>query len=1583
MALELDDFKTEALSLEDIQPERSGVPISENNASMLSATDSALTGPSLEQYRQTKEDLLNPESRERFLLRQQMIRDALIQDAGQSAMSVVTDEALGVDVRKIALDALSGSGEIPSADTSALDMLAEEAAITDAGVNETEQAANSRTSAIGLLSEVNRQKVMAQKAINSYKNQSPQSITDIILDVGELMVPMAEWLHTDALLRDLSGQDALDTSVLLGNQKQELFNLIRNVPIENRAAFTERLIQLVEEHEDIVLPDGNALMAIETLQRATIDNDYSDFERWFDNATSVLDLLGIGASVRALNKGGRGVNTASKADNVLEGEILEPGTDIVVPRQYNELEGIILEGDYEDVTNRLANARIAATRSDVPTTSPANIVKDANPEEARRIHQAAVNDETDEMAQALYGTNKEEAAAKDLLPEPEVVEGEIPNKVVMDAPETKEPLALREARNRDGNSYLTETEVSRVTENLIDGLENIEGMKVHKESLVVRTNADATFAVSGRYSPRDSGFSSPREALDKAMFAFRTYGFEESDFTVMGRVGDKWVEVDPADADAQAILKAKAEEMGVPFQETFVDYSVQLDTNYKFRPEDFSEYELLSTKRNFLDYLPANQWSLSTKGQGSLTQNLLDASSVLHPRIVQPTAVAVDRQFYLKGLYVDTFEDFTKRYSKLPKDRRAMMTDYINEANLNGIPLDVVDLRVRGFNTEEIDALKVWRRSNDAMWYAANADMAKTMRSKGFKVLVHTDSGTKLIGRPVSRGFIGDTSDAFDPTTGRIAPIGDADALYDNGGEIIRLADPIQVGGQWTDMAISRNTSSGGYTKAISENERVLSYREGYYPVMYDAKWFIEMTVRDPKGRPMTKVVASARNTDDRNRALEQLRQAHPGATFDARPDRRRADERANSFDEGSFQMASAGGFTSQRIRGERLVDAGVDLWNAGNTNLVDPLEAVASQIQQMTTKVAMRPVLDAMRARWMSNYGKYLKLEPNPRTGKVEFPRSITEVRGFADSPGKMVADARTLYNYIYSMENGYINNIDEGYRAVLGAASDQLGAIGVFKGEELIQEASKFSPTGASKAMAFRFLLAANPARQLVIQSAQNFQLAPLNKEYFATGLAADITAIDMARLGFTKNNKRGVELWDAVKKAGIIEAVDAHNFIRDDLLRMADLTVAQRLATVSGKPLDFVQKIGFDAAEQHVLMSAWLTFRDKAIKAGKDINSQRVQDEILGDARAYTFNMNRAGDMPYAKNNLSLITQFFSVQHKALLQGMTNRNISRKDRLKLLAFNSALFGGSATLPIAAVNSMLDEGPPSPEKDLIKNGLLDTALNASLTFASGEDQQIDWGDLAPAEAYGVGNLLFAIMDTGIGEAIANSPSGSLLFGNNPRVTQAFKTGLRYFNVVDDYEDPELRTKFTDVLSGAANLYSGYSNAFKSNYSFHTGTKLSSTGRITDADVTKAEAVMAALGFRTKTEEGYREIAELKFGDAQFKDDDVRNWYTDLKRHLARRGMTTMEQDMGRRIFSEAWRVFGTDRPRTMNLIQKQLENDARNGDFRMITDLHKAMGFTSSKDVWEMINKLPPGQIRDRVSESLQALEENLNGR
>ncbi|KAJ4610037.1 hypothetical protein HRR86_009592, partial [Exophiala dermatitidis] len=57
--------------------------------------------------------------------------------------------------------------------------------------------------------------------------------------------------------------------------------------------------------------------------------------------------------------------------------------------------------------------------------------------------------------------------------------------------------------------------------------------------------------------------------------------------------------------------------------------------------------------------------------------------------------------------------------------------------------------------------------------------------------------------------------------------------------------------------------------------------------------------------------------------------------------------------------------------------------------------------------------------------------------------------------------------------------------------------------------------------------------------------------------------------------------------------------------------------------------------------------------------------------------------------------------------------------------------------------------------------------------------------------------DFIHSLFTTDVGTILASTPSGQLLFGNNPRITNFAKTAARYFNLIDDYEDP---TTFSQV---------------------------------------------------------------------------------------------------------------------------------------------------------------------------------------
>ena len=65
---------------------------------------------------------------------------------------------------------------------------------------------------------------------------------------------------------------------------------------------------------------------------------------------------------------------------------------------------------------------------------------------------------------------------------------------------------------------------------------------------------------------------------------------------------------------------------------------------------------------------------------------------------------------------------------------------------LNEIPYSVRDLYARGFNKEEIKAVRKFRELADTLWHVNNADLVKTLKARGYQMYVD-NQGTNLINR--------------------------------------------------------------------------------------------------------------------------------------------------------------------------------------------------------------------------------------------------------------------------------------------------------------------------------------------------------------------------------------------------------------------------------------------------------------------------------------------------------------------------------------------------------------------------------------------------------------------------------------------------------------------------------------------------------------------------------------------------------------------------------------------------------------------------------------------------------------------
>ena len=1523
--MELEDFtNTIDMSLQDFATEQdTPSPVNDVSASNIAAQSAVMDGTStmLDTYRQVKQDLLSPESQQMFLLDQQAQRNTIIKDLQHELSNVLGDPRAPFEEKNEAYLMFEEVETIELPDLR--DEVAYKSLAEDSEESDTANMDASRNAMIDAVVEVQEQKRNLQNMVNSLAVSGDTTLGQTVVDLAELVTPFLEWEAVNKIWREVEEKGRMDTR-LLGQLKEALFKGGKNVPIRDREVWAKATIDIVNANEAILFSGSNDILKLDLLNRMIVDNDYSDAERWFDNITSVLDVVGVGAIARVVVKG-------TKLGSAISGA---------------------------------SDAVRTSVRTKVNPASVGETVAQTNPRQARAMDDMAHADESGDSANAIYGTTKDEVAANNHLPEVELEVGAVKNK-----PEFGPSSRIEEVLRTGGQTAILDVEKAAQETAMVGRLQDIEGAKLRGNSLTVRESLDGGMVIRGIFSLTDTGYKTAQDAMEAATHAFRHEGMTESNFTLMVRTGDKYEPADLASLKTKEIIRAEfvrqkkriePAELKEP-----IDYAVSLDFSKAYDPNEV--FQFLDTKRNVFD-----RWKFGS-GQaraGSITQHVLPADNVLHQQITKPASVSVNRSVALRKSLVEMFGPFVDQYSALKKVPRKAVSDYLHKANYEGIKYDVADLISRGFDKAEREVIRNWRKANDGMYHVVNRDMVVSLRNRGFQVFTDKSSGTQLFVRPVQRGAIGPRKELLDTNTGKIVRLtkDELDQLYAKGGSVVRTDEPFQAGGEWVDHVVNTNSPKSGYTRALRDDDTVLAYRDGYYPVVYDAEYFVTKTFKVGQDETITKAVATARTSEEARKSQKALEAAEtdPSVVYANRRDRN-ADPFARA-EGGAWNNMVNSGLSSQRYRGQRLADGSADLHKMGMANMSDPLEAIATQIRSVSERTSMRDYLDTVKARWVKSFSEELDTELlKDKFGRVNYPQTWDKIATKDGRTTKQLADARTLFNYIRSLEEGYTNTIDNGVKSLMHMFADIADIYGISKAEAAFNAAAKVNPTVAAKSATFKLFLAAHPMRQALIQAHQSVQLLAIEPKYFlGGGLADDIASLLRGRIGV--GSAEDMKLYKDFENSGLADAVDANNLVRQDTLHLADLTWQQKAKSAAGAPLKFTQRLGFDVGEETVLATAWLTYRNRAIKAGKTLSASTM-DQVVGDARNFTYNMDKAGDMPYNQNALNVIAQFMQVPHKAILQPLTNRGLSKQDKIQLIGFNTVMYG----LPTGVVGTVLYPlMDASPVRDVLEFGLEDVLLNATISAATGTDTNIDFSDLSAIEAYGLADFVTGMVTTDLGTIVSGSPAGSLLFGGNPRITNMMKTSARFFNIIDDYEEPGNETRYTDVALAAGNLFSGFSSGFKGLYALETRQKISSGGIITDEDVTKPEAILQALfGFKTKAEASNWEVNRILYkgaGEAPAAK-DVKLWYNELKIHLARRGMSTMEAEFQQRVLAEAWRVFDTTDIKARESVLRFIKADMRSGDDALIRGIMSAMGVRTTRDVTSMIEKLPDSKQKEQL--------------
>ena len=1390
---------------------------------------------------------------------------------------------------------------------------------------------------------------------------------------------------------------------LPGSSKAAMADKFNRLPLEERQAVMENTMEtLAADGQTIFMPSAADQGNLAAFRDIVDEGSYTVTQESIDNMLGVLDATGVASFFRSLYRGGKAIMGGAEAledgaRTATQGNPRRPspGSDWRTGKEqtsgvYNQ-EGApsYAVRAWEMMTPEQRSWARRYSITDAQPTAPMETIKDANPQMARNLHQAVEADTSGDLATTLYGTGREDAIAHDISPQIGTVDGRVQSKVHNTERESDfrfmPDAEVLDFVDNSGASYLSPAEKRVLRGNTVNDFQNAVGLTARKEMLSVEEIPDG-LNLKAVYGPTDSGWSSAQDAIDQAQFALRKYGIAPENVSILARQADEYVPVS----------MEQASQLGQG------DFLVQVNHTHKFNIADMADegWEAFDVKNNILD-----EWAKGTgKGaQGSLASNMLDPQSMLNFNLTKGATVSTARAATTEAKMTRVVNNYINSAKKLKGEEKQKLFEAIRQNNVKGQNFNYADMVAEGFSKDAIKAAEDWKVAQDTMYELTNRDMVKSYRSRGYGVMEHQDSGTRLFVKELNRTQVGDGIKVYDPVNQEVRAMTkeEISAHYAANGNIGKLHTPMTVDNTVVQHVLNQNSAGSVYVRALRDTDHVLSYRKGYYAVKYDNPHFIEQRLVDDAGKPILdeggrqawKVVATADTVVNARRGIDRLTKTRGGEY------RYRADLKGADYEQATIQHLHAGGMSSQRVRGQRLEEALGQNDISDQVNIENPINSLIHSATSVANRVAFRDWLETAKARFLVQYGDVL-----PKVqGQVRFPSSRSEI-GEAGIRSKMAQDARTTWEYIRSMENGYHNSIDSGYKALFNTLADVVGTRGFGNTEKALRAVGKgMGPTAAVKSLAFNLMLALNPLRQFLVQSHQALMICASFPMYGTTRMIPDLAIVLTKHLADGKNIKIPDSYWkswgrtpeqaeamfQALKKSGIADGIKQHELVREGMNSLADgsaYTAAQRggsalrMATAPvRKVLGAARKIGFDFGEYLSSSASFLAHYDDALKKGVKMDAEGIED-TFAKSRNYVYNMDRAGAMPYNHNNLAMFTQFLQVPHKALTQLLFNRGISRKQRFAMSAFMSTMFGPTAVIGLvpgagdameAFFHDLFPEDPTT--RDALRTGLESVMLNNLFTSLYGEDVKLDYSSLAPLDAYGITEFIQTATDEGITKVITNSPGGSLLFGTNPRVAQVLSTvgSLMGMGPAKEKDPATVGTMFMDI----ANLSSGFSNAYKAKMALEYGRKVGALGGTTDGTVNSFEAIAQAFGIPTIDQEASRKILDATWKTQESFDNDVKQTFNKYAKMLTQEGLTADQFEYAVRMAELEMSAYGNN-SRASEVWMQQLKKQQSNGDYRIIEKVLDMSGWAKKNDVRRLIDQSPG--LTEEQRDNLRALTE-----
>ena len=1251
-------------------------------------------------------------------------------------------------------------------------------------------------------------------------------------------------------------------------------------------------------------------------------------------------------------------SNASQRIDALEKEIAAlQKSNVEVPAKLNPIADFISRLEMNSVV-RLENP-----------ASVANVLQQTNPSRARAAHAAMVADDTSMIADAMYGTNRTQAIANDILPQITTPSGSVTAKVMDIERDVRKGTTISDemrklAMSSDVGIHMSKAELAQARAHVVNEFSKATDLYPVDSMGGFTTKLDGSqLEISSVYGTREGAFSNAAEAQVQATHALRHEGVLPEDITILKRQGLDYV---------PTTVAAEAGKDG--------NYLIRVTMNRELTAADVlagggEGTDRLTVKRNFFDRMS----STISKDAGSLSRWLFDAASMLDKRITGAAAVGTDMTSRFEKNMFDLAAQFTDRFNKMEPARQAAVNKYIKDANFLGIAFDRTDLKmVRGFDDFEIDSLKAWRDFWDGHYYLENFDMVRTYNAQGYMKFenmvgddLHAKAMNKNNGLPVN---------VYDSAQGAVVQMSrqEFDDLYNSGGTIAKLRRPSDFGGVVSEHIIVRNNSSE-YLRRFRDSDTILNYRDGYYQIDYKAPRFVDEVTYKPNGEIETRrAVAVGGTTSEVDAfATRMNRTATRGKEYITRANDRGMARGSDDW----FDVNSARGRIAQKQRGKLLEDAdGINHLGDGSY-LASPVDSAVRAARSISGRTVMRPVLEASRTRYIEQYGSVLKSDG---MGGHQFPSGPADIGAKGKHDSSFVADARTTWEYIHYLENGYINSLDVFIKQGLNTAATILGERGFDKLERIALGVADLDNgvTGIAKGSVFTAYIALNPLRNWIIQPNQIVRTFGYNPVGWMAGIGGGgIPKVIGEYFGsltgaMTNPSTSSKAFRRLIDESGLLDSIDKQNLVRGSLSDAVESTTGAN--KWSRKAIETSRKVGYDAGEAMNLIGHAAAVFDKRIRDGKGITSVDDIREMHSEIRAISYDMNFAGDMVYNQTSASMLLQFLQVPHKAFLQA-TNRRIAPAVRAQMLATDLVMFGAPVALISAVSGGDVQTGNKTVDK-LFMDGMEATLINNLWTHVTGEEQGVDYSGLSPYGLDGWAKMYTTLMSGGgVIPAFMNSPAGQVFFKDSGRVQSAMYAMGRYFT---PWRDGERTTEETlQVVNEVAKISSGWNNILKAKIMFSTGKAMDQKGVLLDSSISNHEAFLQIFGFTTQTVKHMYETQMAISQSTKQHADEVKEVFNSIKSYYQSQfqlGVTDVKQMQS--VTGEILSVYKDD-PVALGIISKSFQMDILGKDPQLFMQLLKSVELPTHHVTKDQIRNAP---ITDeQKSVLMQRLDDAANAR